>query len=1539
MPELNFKITGDDSSIKKTLANLSKIAAENNAKIAKENAKSIDGEAKSREKAVKITQDQKKVSLEIVQSVDEEAKAHDRATEAIRRKNAAFDASGRQIRPVDMSDSVAEANAYNQSRGNITTTTTTTATGPAVEYNKASNEAVAFGNAAADANKVATEATNKTAEAIKNAIKAQNSLKLELQSYKNARGSATDPAVIAEYNKKIQETQNEIAKLNNIGKRGFDELGNRIKKTIGQQEILTTRLRYFQDQLNYARVPQSFVALNKKIEETQEQLNRLANAGKKGFDDLGNKIDQANKPADKFLNTLKSIGSAILAAFSVQVIVSWLKEARELAARGEGIREAFSKLGNEKTLDLLRVATRGATSDIELMSAALRAKNFQIAPELLAKGLELAGKVSRQTGQDVTYLTDSFVNGLGRKSLLILDNLQISQVQLRAEIKKTGDFQTAVGNVVEQKLKSMGEVSMTTADKMAQFATRIANIKEMVGQKINLVLNYDSLREATKQFNEAGIEVLRLQRDISPLLTKYDQLSEKAAKNGGITKLNKIEQSLMKDIIKQVGDEIPGAITQFDKYGNAISISTKRAKEFIEQQVLLLKAINEDRIKATTDKLDDLNRRIPGVKKALDEIAKTGTFKIPETTSQGQFGGGLTTYRNATEKEKKTITDTYKRLAGDKAKYEALLASDSGQLLKKRQKEIDEFSKITPTDDGKADAAAEKAAAKLQRAKERQEAADATALSDQESLQQRMQVLKDKFERKGLTQEQAARQAIVDEFKKLAFDIEQQGNKYDAYARKYGKARANAVLGPKETVAELEPIRKAAIEDLTYRQDTAKLELNLTIQKKMYEDFENYKLIFGEAKAKERYAVEYKANTEYFDKVKGGYSKLIFKSITSSITGKNPLTGAEQDRLNSGNKSFIAPDIEAEKAKFSAVLKELSSFEQEKLVITDKFNAKRKLLGEKATEYQIKLLAESEAAEVEQLADTNAQKLGLYRHLNQEVINYSRQQLQAQVEALEYTLKNAVGMVPKLRKQFEQQLSDVKVQLSFGGGDRAYAESLKAKKKEIESAIAGVVVNADGSLSNTKLTTEQYRKQVEVLEQINGEIKLTTAQRFNNVSDQFQQISTSVNELSSALGGADTQAGYLLGTISELAGAGADAAGALASFSKRDIIGGISKTISGITKVLSIGKKVKEMNAAARKEVEDFYSSAIKGEREYQDLLKDRELQVIRNNKIALQGIRDELALRKQQMDAYSKESAEIMSKLQGQQFVESEEYKHGTWFRKAQVNKTYGSLQGKSFAELSQLLAQGKLEGDTKALVERLKELEQKGYDAEKAISDLAKETSELFTGTTSDNLTSTLLDMFRNGKTGAKDLADFFKTTMDEAALSIFKNKVLAGAMDKFYQEFDKAAQSGDELTADEYARLNGLFTSLTDDALKKFQEFQKITGSDLKGANPNDNQNTISGGVKNITADQADILSGHLAGMRLEQIETNNILRPNGKTGLELLNIAKSKLDIALKIEANTSRTASNTEALSDIRLSLKSMESKMSNSDNAKRAGGW
>jgi hypothetical protein len=199
---------------------------------------------------------------------------------------------------------------------------------------------------------------------------------------------------------------------------------------------------------------------------------------------LDSTLKGAESSVSKFGGAVKKIGGVIAAAFSVAAIAAFTKDIIGLASKTEGVKAAFDRLNNPSLLYALRTATRGTVSDLQLMTKAVQAQNFKIPLSQLATYFEFATKRAIQTGESVDYLVDSIITGIGRKSVLVMDNLGISAVQLQKEVERTGDFATAAGNIIRSELTSMGEVADTTATKVASIKTAFENIKTGIGLKI-----------------------------------------------------------------------------------------------------------------------------------------------------------------------------------------------------------------------------------------------------------------------------------------------------------------------------------------------------------------------------------------------------------------------------------------------------------------------------------------------------------------------------------------------------------------------------------------------------------------------------------------------------------------------------------------------------------------------------------------------------------------------------------------------------------------------------------------------------------------------------------------------------------------------------------------------------------------------------------------------------------------------------------------------------------------------------------------------
>lgn len=172
--------------------------------------------------------------------------------------------------------------------------------------------------------------------------------------------------------------------------------------------------------------------------------------------------------------------------------------------------------------------------------------------------------------------------------------------------------------------------------------------------------------DATKTFEDQKNKVADLDKNLKPLLDRHDVLKQK-------TVLTKDEQAELKNIVGQVANIVPSAVTEFDKYGNALGVNTQKAREFIKMQQELLKYNNKVAIGETDQKLADLKR------KQAETAAKLNSGNTSER-DPASFGGG---YRNRamTEDERTQLRAELDKLKKEIEKADALKAALTGSYL------------------------------------------------------------------------------------------------------------------------------------------------------------------------------------------------------------------------------------------------------------------------------------------------------------------------------------------------------------------------------------------------------------------------------------------------------------------------------------------------------------------------------------------------------------------------------------------------------------------------------------------------------------------------------------------------------------------------------------------------------------------------------------------------------------------------------------------------------------------------------------------
>lgn len=211
------------------------------------------------------------------------------------------------------------------------------------------------------------------------------------------------------------------------------------------------------------------------------QLKAILGLDKSGFD---RGLKDAEKKTNVFSGAIKKLGGVFAGVFAAGKLIQFRNELVDLGGKAEGVRAAFNRLNDPNLLKDLRKATAGTVDDLKLMQYAVRAENFNIPLSKLASFFEFATKRAVQTGESVDYLVESIINGIGRKSTLVMDNLGISAAELQEEIKKTGDFGLAAGNIIERSMEQMGDVAITNKQKAEALGVAWTNIKTELGERL-----------------------------------------------------------------------------------------------------------------------------------------------------------------------------------------------------------------------------------------------------------------------------------------------------------------------------------------------------------------------------------------------------------------------------------------------------------------------------------------------------------------------------------------------------------------------------------------------------------------------------------------------------------------------------------------------------------------------------------------------------------------------------------------------------------------------------------------------------------------------------------------------------------------------------------------------------------------------------------------------------------------------------------------------------------------------------------------------
>ena len=302
---------------------------------------------------------------------------------------------------------------------------------------------------------------------------------------------------------------NQMIKLEAAGKKeteGYKKLSESYRNANKEIRSLTDKIK--QETRSMDLNAMTMMQLRKQSKSLQKELDNISEAlNPKQYAEVENQLQRVNGRMAELKQNAKGFKEIAasdntnafflgqLGMKAIELVGSGLKkikdsivdvaeESVELARSADGIIHAFQKLDNPNLLQTLRKATKNTVDDIELMKAAIKARDFGIPLEDLGKYLSFAQLKAQQLDVSVQQMTDDIVTGLGRKSPQILDNLGLSAAEISAKTKETGDFMKAVASIVENNLAQAGETYISAADRAAQKTAELHNRQLELGQAL-----------------------------------------------------------------------------------------------------------------------------------------------------------------------------------------------------------------------------------------------------------------------------------------------------------------------------------------------------------------------------------------------------------------------------------------------------------------------------------------------------------------------------------------------------------------------------------------------------------------------------------------------------------------------------------------------------------------------------------------------------------------------------------------------------------------------------------------------------------------------------------------------------------------------------------------------------------------------------------------------------------------------------------------------------------------------------------------------
>jgi hypothetical protein len=1166
-------------------------------------------------------------------------------------------------------------------------------------------------------------------------------------------------------------------------------------------------------------------------------------------------------PAEKIKDTLRQLGDVSAGIGQPLGEIAYLfgtiktqgtaftQDVRQFAQRGIPVYEELAKVlgvSVEKVGDFISAGKVGFP-EIEQVFKNLTAAGSQFGGLMEAQSKTLLGQISNlrdgweqmlnAIGKSNQGVFNDAVAGLS----FLVENYQTVLDILKVLIITYGSYKAAIvaTNVVQAiatnlaKGYTIAETLRYQAMLLSERAMKLLNATLLKNPAALIVSSIAALTSALIIFGRASTEASRMTK----LLNDVNEEAEKAftkEKNSleALLKVSK-DETLSKQqrqaAIKKLNELAP------EYLGNLTleNLKTKEGTDAIEKYIKALQ--RKAKAQAISNKLTEIEGAKIDIQTKMNKAMAEGGFIAREFQQQGAKALA------EADKQIKELQDMQaKALAeelaaeGDRqaAKARTLSVIDEEiKALKKAQQDesstraryLEFETKIKALEEERKKIAG--ATKSETRAAQVEENKALKLLEKRKDLLEAIAEKQRESERSGFTKQESEIDKINERYDDLIRNIDEYNKKVDEFNKKNPKNQV-AKVGQLDINA-LNASRQNEITNQKLLDDAEAFKKNLEDRKALYERYEEARKEVGIKKAREMFGEQMKDYDSYLKLLQAETEKLLPKiQFGIANVGEVEKFKILVEAYKEANDEIEKQRVAMEMRNYAELLQVAATYNQKKAAIEDKYRRLRGALNRNADllEYKenLKNLERAKQDELDALDNDVTRQSDLYKQLNQDILNFTRDRIKKEIDLLKDKLKVDTKLTPQ-------------------------------QKADIQSTID----QYEGLLDATNEVAKDYKKLSEDLAAISG---------------IFGNLGSAVADLNEGL--ADT-----LQTMGEMVSVAGNVAGAIASFASGNIIGGIGSIVGAIGGLFSLGSKARESRRKAQAELEAYQMKLMTGEIEINELYRERERSQIRVNALTLDGLKKQKDLLLEQQKAVQKQYNDVLAQLQQQNYiVDKTTEKYGGFLgagRKTRVVNINATIGNQSFEDLEKLYTSGRLEGKAKELFELLQKIKQEGADINELLLQNQEEARQIFTGTTADSIVDAIADGFKNGLRTASDFAGNFEDLMRQAIINSLKYKYLEAPLNDFYAQFAAAAESNGELTSGEIEQLNALFKGIIQTTQQQFDQLQQISGLNLGGLNGGQ-ANNLTGAIQSMSQQSADLIAGQFGGLRLTALDILNVSR---------------------------------------------------------------